>query len=198
MTEKRSRGRPRGTGKDDLPFLEKVADLMVRTAGLKPTTAIKRIVAMQKNWDGASDTAVIRRWQVKWSEKGEALLAAAKRRAEQKPASRGVGYVSGYTAIGGFGWIDRHLQEMRRIEDLIDPPFMRAHRLAEEQRKRMMAMFEPARPSVFDQVEAVRKKIEALYNPPVNSLQAQIEDAMRRADPFHGVSPSLRAALGIL
>ncbi|TIL23799.1 MAG: hypothetical protein E5Y88_21600 [Mesorhizobium sp.] len=88
MTDKRSRGRPRGTGKNDTVFLTMVADLMVKTPGLKYTTAMTRIVRQRTDWDAASPEAAVRRWQVKWKVQGEALLAATHERAMPKPVAR--------------------------------------------------------------------------------------------------------------
>ncbi|TIQ26379.1 hypothetical protein [Mesorhizobium sp.] len=88
MTDERSRGRPRGTGKNDTVFLTMVADLMVKTPGLTYTTATTRIVRQRTDWDAASPKAAVRRWQVKWKVQGEALLAAAHERAMPKPVAR--------------------------------------------------------------------------------------------------------------
>jgi len=46
LTTKRQRGRPRGSGKNDMPDLSRVADLMVRDASLKPTTAGDRLMIL--------------------------------------------------------------------------------------------------------------------------------------------------------
>ncbi|HEX3495882.1 MAG TPA: hypothetical protein VHT02_01695 [Methylocella sp.] len=47
--EKRPRGRPRGSGKNDLPHLAQVAHLIVRDPSLKPTTAMKRVMQGRKD-----------------------------------------------------------------------------------------------------------------------------------------------------
>jgi hypothetical protein len=78
-TEKRPRGRPRGTGKNDTPHLAQVADLIVREPSFKPTTAMKRVMQSRKDW-GASDETLLRRWQVKWNASAVTLLAAAQDR----------------------------------------------------------------------------------------------------------------------
>jgi hypothetical protein len=77
ITEKRPRGRPRGSGKNDLPQLAQVADLLVRDPSLKPTTAMKRVMRGRKDW-AATDSTLLRRWQVKWKAIGAALLATAR------------------------------------------------------------------------------------------------------------------------
>ena len=72
--EKRKRGRPVGTGLDDTPMLIRMADLMVANRGLKPTTAIKRLVPH-------ADEAQIRRLQIKWRAGSSELMQDARRRA---------------------------------------------------------------------------------------------------------------------
>jgi len=81
--EKRLRGRPRGSEKNDAPYLAQVADLLLRDQLLKPTTAMKRVMASRKDW-GASDETLLRRWQVKWKERQQAFMAAARERARPK------------------------------------------------------------------------------------------------------------------
>jgi hypothetical protein len=78
--EKRPRGRPRGSGKDDSRPLAQVADLLVREPLLKPTTAIKRIVRKCNDRNVASEAALVRRLQAKWKENGNSLLTAARER----------------------------------------------------------------------------------------------------------------------
>ena len=78
---KRGRGRPPGEGKQDKPFLEKVADLMIADSHLKPTSAMKKILQSRNDWE-SSDETIIRRWQVKWKASGASLLVAARERAK--------------------------------------------------------------------------------------------------------------------
>jgi hypothetical protein len=82
----RRRGRPRGSGKKDLPQLAHLADLLVRDPSLRPTTAMKRIMRGAKDWD-ASDATLLRRWQVKWKEHGVSLMESARQRARPRPAA---------------------------------------------------------------------------------------------------------------
>jgi hypothetical protein len=86
MIAKRPRGRPRGSGKNDRPYLEKIADLLLRDPSLTPTTAMKRIIRGKGDWD-ASDETLIRRWQVKWKEQSDSLMTAARERAQPKPSA---------------------------------------------------------------------------------------------------------------
>jgi hypothetical protein len=83
MTEqtKRGRGRPPGEGKQDKPFLEEVADLLIADSRLKPTSAMKKVLQSRKDW-GSTDETIIRRWQVKWKAYGAALLVTARERAK--------------------------------------------------------------------------------------------------------------------
>jgi hypothetical protein len=73
--ERRPRGRPKGTGKDDSVAMNRIAELLVANPSLKPTTAIKRI--------GIRNESDVRRLQVKWKAQGPALLDAARMRQKQ-------------------------------------------------------------------------------------------------------------------
>jgi len=64
-----------GTGKPDGHALRQVADLLVSVPGLKPTTAIKRVIGVQNPSD-------VRRLQVKWKVAGPVFLDEARRRDE--------------------------------------------------------------------------------------------------------------------
>lgn len=72
---KRGRGRPIGTGLDDTPILNNIADMLVANPALRPTTAIRQCL----DKPGPSN---IRRLQVKWKAGSASYLAQAfKRRA---------------------------------------------------------------------------------------------------------------------
>lgn len=86
MTEKRQRGRPKGTGKDDTAYLAKVADILVANEKLKPTTAMKQVMA-SKSWM-ESDSTLIRRWQEKWKATNHELMAAARQRMQHRTAAQ--------------------------------------------------------------------------------------------------------------
>lgn len=79
----RTRGRPKGTVKNDAPFLADVADILFATPGLKPTAAMRRVMRARADWDSASPEAMRRRLQSKWKASGAKELAEAKRRAER-------------------------------------------------------------------------------------------------------------------
>ena len=85
-TVKRLRGRPRGTGKNDTRQLEQVAEFMISNLSLKPTTAMKQVIASRKSWD-ASDETLLRRWQEKWKMQGAKFLTQARQQAEAKKAA---------------------------------------------------------------------------------------------------------------
>lgn len=77
MSEKRKRGRPPGTGKDDGPFLAQVANILLQgKPGTKPTTAMRQVIRTRK-WE-ETDATLLRRWQVKWKESGEHYLSEAR------------------------------------------------------------------------------------------------------------------------
>jgi len=65
--EKKPRGRPKGTGIDDGPVLLQMAKLIAAEPGLKPTTALKRIVKRPRE-------SLVRRIQIKWKCDGAGLL----------------------------------------------------------------------------------------------------------------------------
>lgn len=82
MTEKRGRGRPTGSGKNDTPHLRKVAALLIENATMKPTTAMNKVI-----WAGEwteSEPTLRRRWQVKWKTQGADLIAEARQAREAK------------------------------------------------------------------------------------------------------------------
>lgn len=164
MTKKR--GRPRGTGKNDTPYLAQVAEFMVVDPKLKPTTAMKRVIATRRNW-GATDDTLLRRWQDKWKNVGADLLSAAKERAASKPIRS-----SGYRSSPGYGTVTetatmmlmraiddtpmmkamraieesttmKLMREMQRIEDLIDPPWQRKMREQERLERTMRDLIDP-------------------------------------------------------
>lgn len=90
MTEplKRSRGRPKGSGKDDSTLLAAVADLLL-TESIKPTTAMKRVIRQGVQKKTILDTATastLRRLQEKWGMHHVALSAEAQARLDARKA----------------------------------------------------------------------------------------------------------------
>jgi len=76
-TLKRLRGRPVGSGKDDVPTLMKVARILAENPTLKPTTAMNRVINAGKNWP-ETDATLRRRLQAKWRGSGQTLLERAR------------------------------------------------------------------------------------------------------------------------
>lgn len=71
MAEKRRRGRPKGTGIDDVRRLQDIARLLAAEPGLKPTTAIRSL--------GHSNPSVIRRLRDKLSADFDKLIISARK-----------------------------------------------------------------------------------------------------------------------
>ena len=78
--EKRSRGRPKGTCKDDRALLQAVADKRVANPRYTTTTALRRVMENPTDAD-------VRRVQAKWKVDGDQLLAQAEERARAKDMS---------------------------------------------------------------------------------------------------------------
>ena len=122
--EKRGRGRPPGSGKDDAPVLDMVADMVTAAPMLRPTTAMRRAAPKATDAD-------IRRFQAKWKGDREALLARARGRAEARRAARPSsgqrhGSGAGLTALGHVA--QQMERDARRMRELSDHPAMRAAR----------------------------------------------------------------------
>src|SRR4051812_18063222 len=95
MTDKKSRGRPTGTGINDEVTLDRIADLIARSPGLKPTTALKRVTSRP-------GPAQIRRIQVKWKlSQDERMARAESRLAAQRPRPAPAGTARRTTAVTG-------------------------------------------------------------------------------------------------
>src|SRR5918992_1384523 len=78
INTKSSRGRPKGSGKDDWSRLQQVAALIAANPALKPTTAIKRI--------GVTDPSVVRRLRDKFHLAEDELLTTVRRARASKPS----------------------------------------------------------------------------------------------------------------
>lgn len=127
MTIKRSRGRPRGSGKNDAPFLNQIADELLKCPELKPTTVMKRLLHKRQDWNGASEDAVLRRWQVKWQVSGNTFMAQARERAVAVRTVPGRSYMPHYGGVAAVTeMIGQSLRAHDRMQDMINPPGMRA------------------------------------------------------------------------
>jgi hypothetical protein len=165
--EKRPCGRPRGSGKDDSPFLAQVADLLLSDTSLRPTTAMKRVIASRRDWR-ASDEALLRRWQVKWKKSGRALMEAALERTRPKRAAA-LAESANASAMkilpgDGIAWAHAIVDAQNSIKAMYDS-------LPTRQLEEAIKMLYDPLP--FMQIE---EAIKALHDP---LSFKQIEDAMR-------------------
>jgi hypothetical protein len=124
INNKHPRGRPRGSGKDDMPYLMRVADLITRDALLKPTTAMKRVMRSRTDWQETEET-LLRRWQVKWKADGESLMVASRARNRPQhysvPARRPESPWTGMITRSAF---ENSLVQV--VKDMENSPMMRA------------------------------------------------------------------------
>lgn len=122
--EKRGRGRPPGTGKNDARTLEAVADMVIATPTLRPTTAMRRVARKATEAD-------IRRFQAKWKEERETLLERARVRAEAR-RNTSASPPRRHRSSSGIASLERISQEMgavsRLTHEMLDSPAMRAMR----------------------------------------------------------------------
>jgi hypothetical protein len=169
MTDKRPRGRPKGSGIEDGHHLDAVADLLVRHPGLKKTPAISQIV--QKAFPQHQWIAAERRLQRKWNPSaGERLEAARERYAEERrerravrsiPASDLISQITGVSSFAAemarMNSYAREVQEMlnpstlqmireqasiaQQMRDMIDPPMLRQMREQTEMINKMLRGF---------------------------------------------------------
>ena len=179
MTTKRSRGRPPGTGKNDTPDLAQVADVIVADPKLKPTTAMKRVIAKRKEWQ-ESDATLLRRWQGKWKEAGAALLTAAKERAANNLRSS-----AGYAPTSYVGSLYENGPEWRAMNA--------ARALSEAVMRPLRAIEESPAFKIMQHIEnspemkAMRemKRLQNLYDPLILREIREQERIMRDLiDPF--------------
>ncbi len=133
-------GRPRGSGKNDAPYLAKVAELLIGDPSLKPTTAMKRVIRGRTDWD-ANDPTLLRRWQVKWKADGPSLLCAAQKRVRYQHRAASVGssellWTQAAKDFENSPWMrairaTENLPIMRVIKDMENSPWLRAIRAME-------------------------------------------------------------------
>lgn len=184
-TIKRGRGRPPGTGLNDHPTLNKVADVLLANPRLKPTTAMGRVL-------DKPGRSTVRRLQVKWRAKGEIYLAEAEaRRAAEQQAHRQSleatirrQSAQAYRASRGMGAALAALDSpaMRAIQEALNSPAMRAMRELQDS-PTMRALNElqnsPAMRAVRElhNSPTMRAMQEAMNSPGMRALQ----DEMRRS-----------------
>jgi hypothetical protein len=106
--EKRKRGRPLNSCKPDSPLLAQVADILVSNPKMKPTTAIRGVLA-------SPDPSPIRRLQSKWKQGSSNYLQQANMRAQLKSTET----VSANRSNGTAQSLKRLRQEIKRLQQEI-------------------------------------------------------------------------------
>lgn len=191
MTIKRSRGRPRGSGKNDAPFLNQIADELLKFPELKPTTVMKRLLHKRQDWNGASEDAVLRRWQVKWQVSGNTLMAQARERAAVVRSVPGRSYMPHY---GGVADVTR--MAVQRVQDMINQPGLRStlDSFTEMQRRQRIAVErvqelinQPGVRSTLDSFTEMQRIQDAITPPgfrtTIDELQQRLIDQSRPRRP---------------
>ena len=140
-TEKRKRGRPPGTGKDDMPLLREIAGLMVAEPGLKVATAHKRL----RRKPDAPSLADLRRIQIKFREHGPTLMSQARTRPQSRATVRSasLGLFGALGDLEHVARVQRQVEETlgasyafyRSVRELMDSPIVRAQRELDAQMK---------------------------------------------------------------
>jgi hypothetical protein len=118
MIEKRKRGRPLGSGKNDESLLMQVARFRFLDPTLKPTTAMKRVIHSRKDWPETSDT-LLRRLQAKWRASGNAFEARAVEEMTLKPPAAHCGAFAG---VSSWAYISE-LETLRQLQEQIGKMF---------------------------------------------------------------------------
>jgi|GEM_PF-3049764 len=125
MTERKKRGRPKGTTINDSKHLDAVADLIIKNPSLKKTPAIARIVEKafpQQNWEAAN-----RRLLRKWNETEKERLATAKERLQEERNSQAASTTTSIHET--LRRIKEPISALRRLEELdilVNPPIITA------------------------------------------------------------------------
>jgi hypothetical protein len=134
MTAKKTkRGRPAGTGIDDMPVLRAIAEKIASKPKLKATTAFKSIC---NDWVEKD----IRRIQIKWKVHGERLLAEvrARRAAARKPTVADRELTAMKIASAAVRANEELRKHQKMIDAMVNSPAARAVReLAESPAMRM-------------------------------------------------------------
>ena len=80
--ERRPRGRPCGTGKDDRADLNRVADLLLKEPPLTRAGAMRRVMKTRPRPE--TEQTLLRRWHGKWQREGATIMEAARNRARHQ------------------------------------------------------------------------------------------------------------------
>lgn len=178
-SNKRGRGRPIGTGLNDAPILNRIADMIVADPALRPTTAIRRCL----DKPGSSN---IRRLQVKWKAGAADYLAQARKRRAAAlaptPARRVNGGYTPHTA--------RQIMEaQRKMLASLDSPTLRAAREMMNS-PAMLAAQEAARRI---QESPAMRAIEYMNSPTMRAMRELHDSPTMRAMREMQDSPAMRA-----
>lgn len=115
MITARSPGRPRGSGKDDSPYLAKVADIRVREPNVSTTAAIRRVYRANPPRHETEETFK-RRLQGKWATESARLMQEAQSRAAPPPAR--IAYSGGHhQGFAGYGSVHDLVRQARLAVD---------------------------------------------------------------------------------
>jgi hypothetical protein len=197
--EKRLRGRPRGSGKDDSRHLAKVAEVLVKEPSLKPTAAMTRVMRSCGDWKAASEKALIRRWQQKWSNNKESFLLAARKRPEPSVSLEQLGTSLAAIKAGveesmrqpAFQKMAENVAEVqRRIEETFKLPGLQhmIESAAVIQRNVEQIASQPGFQRMLENCAEVQRRIEQALNQPgfqrmleqTAAVQQQFEKTMRQ------------------
>jgi hypothetical protein len=153
----RLRGRPRGSGKNDAPYLAKVAGLLIGDPSLKPSTAMKRVIRGRADWD-AIDPTLLRRWQVKWKADGPSFLGAEQKRVRCQHRAANVRssellWMQAAKDFENSSW-------MRAIRDMENLPIMRVIKDMENLPWLRGTINSPGFQKAIDNARAVQRQIE--------------------------------------
>lgn len=186
---KRGRGRPVGTGIDDVPILSKIADIILANPSLRPTTVIRQCL-------DKPGPSIIRRLQVKWKERSAEFMDQARSRRDaaisRSPSQQVGGLLLTSQAVRQMLEVQRKMHEMMNI-----PGLRAAHELmssptfiaAQDAARRIQA--NPA----FRALEELRKKptMEALRGFNANPTLKVLRE-FEEGDAMHAVREATEAA----
>jgi len=170
------RGRPRGTGIDDLPSLAAVADMLLASPGMLPTTAMKRAVR------GVQATQ-LRRLQEKWRVHGARFLAEARERARRGEEAAAKAAVARAAAVApdqaaawrvAAGMVDH--AGMASVLGRMDIPALKAMHL--EHASMAAAMFRQ-----LGDVGGTKRLLDMVDPPALRQMRA-LQETLDRLDPL--------------
>ncbi|SMD14914.1 hypothetical protein SAMN06297251_1445 [Fulvimarina manganoxydans] len=169
----RKRGRPTGSGKDDTALLNAVAGKLLAHPEMKPSTAMKQVIAASPQPNTTPET-LLRRLQVKWKAQSAVLMDTARAGAEaearrirersihQEAGSYGSGYIPRSFARELEGiqrMVDRitpNIGYLEKVQNALNPPGMSAVYKMMEEHRRIQDLIDPPH------MQAIRKTIERM------------------------------------